>query len=80
MIKKKITKKERIRRQRIKKIRSFVFNISIIIAFIIGSIIFINGFLDCWVDEIDAQTEYNRNYYMDTHMYKDEVLRQIQNK
>lgn len=78
-MKKKITKRERIRRKRLKMIRSLITNILGGIVVAIAMFVFMDGFLDSWVDEMDAQAKYNREYYMNTHMYKDEVLEQIKN-
>lgn len=72
---KKISKNERIRRKKIKKIRSFVYNFIVMLLFLIGGFIFINGFFTAWDNEANEQAEYNRSYQQECEMKRIKNMR-----
>ena len=76
-MKKKLTKQQKIRRRRLRMIKRVIGLILTLVITTVGSIMFLDLFLDAWAHEIDTHAEYNRNYYRETHMYKDEIYRKI---
>ena len=75
MVNKKMTKSERIRRKKLNKIRNMVFDLIILLVFLVGGFIFVNGFFNAWDNEANAQAEYNSSYQQECEIQRMKNMR-----